>query len=646
MELTHISIRSARGFRVGTDLELRTPKWTVLIGPNGSGKTTLLEILACVMEVPARRKITVPYPKGVRVTEAEHVVLRYTRIRGDSDFDGELAEMLGASPSYVELSIRVHSNRIDLERVTTPTDAYRMASREGELTALVNERDLAQKRLNDVTQQLQNAVRTPPHRANKPHRVHASVPALQQMVRELEASLTSLNERVKRERQDLVLWENEKSGSKTETVEAVFVGLIEVCVPNRYLYIPFGSIFPDQTPAMLAAAIASKQGRDETLHREITTGLTSLLEVRSEAYRDGAKDVLFVGGSEPANLSSGSQISLRYFAHSFSSPMPLLVLWDEPENGLHATRRHRLMAMAFADKKKYIVATHAPEFVPHEQSFCAAYRASSTFDEVRSATNLALDVIASRGSAFNTLEDLGINPSAVLFTANCVVWVEGPSDVIFWRWALRVHPDTSSMIDGFDYTILAYGGSTILHLGLDDEPEGELVDLFAVCRYAILVVDSDFESEGAAQHQHKGLKPAARQLFEAAQVVNSSRPDAACVIWTPGRELENHYPEQIVRDYVAQTQKPRAGTNVENLSISKFGRYHEEIKAAVEADKCFKVYDGRSIPMGKSRWGADGKVALARYAVSHSEMKLAALRWGMEHVVADVARWLRAHRRL
>lgn len=640
MDLKRIALSAVRGFHAGQDLEISLPGFTVFIGPNGTGKTTILEAMACAMEVLAQRKIEVRYPSGVRATQGV-VRLQYERQEYDSPFEGHLAALLGRNPEFIELEIKIDRSRAVLQVIRTPQGPVRVDKKIGKPNEVAIELTAIQKRIEQLNQGLAR-LRSPQKR-----RPGQPAPNVAGDTTKLQRELVDRQAREKQLQAQLaspavvIEWTPLQESSIT-TGEAVFVDLLNSLNPSGYIYLAFGTPLPDRTTEMLTQMIVSKQGRDESFFRATAANLSSFLESPSTAYRDGEQDFLHIAGVIPEHLSSGSQISLRYFALEQMEKRSQLVLWDEPENGLHSTRRHKLLSVMLGDRHRYVVATHAPEFVPLDNATCAAYRMSSRFDDTQGRMELAVEPIHSRRHVFSTLEALGINPSTTLFTANSVLWLEGPSDMVFWRWALGQHPDSAGLLPGFDFTILMYGGSTISYLEISDDPQidSDLVDMFSVCRRALIVVDSDFESQDEFDRGPQALKKAPGRLLAAAGKASAERPGCARLIWTPGRELENHYPDEALRAHVASTQQ-EPGRHVMQFSVGQFERYHEAIRTAVIADEQFSIYGGKQVPRGSSRWDSGAKVEIAKAIVSTPGIRLSDLRWGMADIVADVARWLR-----
>ena len=84
--------------------------------------------------------------------------------------------------------------------------------------------------------------------------------------------------------------------------------------------------------------------------------------------------------------------------------------------------------------------------------------------------------------------DLGYRASDLL-QANCIIWVEGPSDRIYLKYWLKAYdPD---LVEGVHYTIMFYGGRLLRHLSADDEEIDEFINLRRINQNLVIIIDSD-----------------------------------------------------------------------------------------------------------------------------------------------------------
>ena len=129
----------------------------------------------------------------------------------------------------------------------------------------------------------------------------------------------------------------------------------------------------------------------------------------------------------------------------------------------------------------------------------------------------------------NICEDLGYHPSDLL-QANCIIWVEGPSDRIYLNyWIAAIN---SELIEGIHYSIMFYGGRLASHLSnrdIDEEVE-DFILLRRLNRRGMIVIDSDRSKKGA---RINATKTRLQAEFD-------QSPGHAWI--TDGREIENYIP--------------------------------------------------------------------------------------------------------
>jgi len=140
--------------------------------------------------------------------------------------------------------------------------------------------------------------------------------------------------------------------------------------------------------------------------------------------------------------------------------------------------------------------------------------------------------ILSDGDSLSALRDLGVKASDIL-QANCVLWVEGPSDLVYLkRWLELVSPD---LIEGRDYSIMLYGGRLLSHLSIErDKVPEELIHILKINQNAVVIMDSDRKK--VREHLNK-TKQRVREECE--------RNGGICWV-TDAREVENYLPKRVV----------------------------------------------------------------------------------------------------
>ena len=142
------------------------------------------------------------------------------------------------------------------------------------------------------------------------------------------------------------------------------------------------------------------------------------------------------------------------------------------------------------------------------------------------------------------LDDLDIRASDLL-QSNGVVWVEGPSDRLYFkRW---IDLWTSSQLqEGAHYQCVLYGGRLLAHLSAED-PEIDAEDLIRILRVnrnALILIDSDRPKKGAHLNGTKN------RLVSEVETLGG-------MAWvTGGREVENYIPASTLQTYLGLKSLP------------------------------------------------------------------------------------------
>jgi len=195
---------------------------------------------------------------------------------------------------------------------------------------------------------------------------------------------------------------------------------------------------------------------------------------------------------------------------------------EEPETHLHAALVRRLLRKLQAtSNSQFFLSTHSNILMDGLRSDDRIFhfmRKSPGGTQARRC-----DVLT---EFHDVLDDLGVAGSALL-QANCILWVEGPSDRIYLaKWLTSSAQD---LVEGSDYAFAFYGGRVLSHFAFSDQ-DG-LISLIKVNRFSAVIMDRDIgpNEDLAAVRDTK-----ARLASEA-----STDPTHRLAIFSEGREIEN-----------------------------------------------------------------------------------------------------------
>jgi hypothetical protein len=226
-----------------------------------------------------------------------------------------------------------------------------------------------------------------------------------------------------------------------------------------------------------------------------------------------------------------------------------IVCIEEPELHLNPILQKKFIRhLTDRTDNQYFITTHSPAIM--DTPGAEAYHITLV-DGVSK-----VDRVTSDAGRAAVCEDLGYHPSDLLL-ANCVIWVEGPSDRLYINWWL--HTVDPSLLEGIHFSVMFYGGKLAAHISNAETSThvAEFIQLRRLNRRGVIVIDSDKASS------HKHLNTTKKRL----QKEFDQGPGFAWV--TDGREIENYLRiedvDQAVSNVMPSAKRIGGNSRFDNL---------------------------------------------------------------------------------
>ena len=215
-------------------------------------------------------------------------------------------------------------------------------------------------------------------------------------------------------------------------------------------------------------------------------------------------------------------------------PQQCMFAFEELENNLHPAALRRLMAyvrsFVATNESHCFLTTHSNVVI----DLFAGDPEAQILHIVRSNDGSTCTAVADFTRAGAVLDDLGLRASDLL-QANCLVWVEGPSDRVYLNRWLELYT-SGQLKEGVHYQCVFYGGRLLSHLtgAVSADNTQDWIGVLRVNRHAILVMDSDRASEEDRLNDTK------------LRVISELEEVTACAWVTQGREIENYLDAELL----------------------------------------------------------------------------------------------------
>lgn len=608
-------------------------KINVLTGPNGTGKTTSLRVLKLGLDILSRKTI-----KGNMPDCAQWDIFSRAKFFFEVE-DGDIPEnffVLEPCKS-IEINIECNSKEFFIDSIIYGEEIKISTSHPIEYIQSQEQEGLRVKEQINSLEKLRYIEQTLSARQDTNVQLKRAADSLILIKDNLEPAMYVL-----------LKIADEDRGMDRHEVDSI-IG--QVKFPSAFM-VDSSKAISEIIPTLIEDFCRLKSGNSakNKIFNLAQKQLEHLLQHAVDFFDSEDEKHLTVNGIDYRHASTGTHVSLAYFGLTNTLGTSDVVLWDEPENGLHPTRRIRVLDLIKSDARTFFIATHALEFAPVFYPNGKVFRCDSVYEEDAPAPALTIRDVTTRGDVFRLLESLGVQAARTLFTANVILWVEGPTELIFYRHWLRMAFEGTDIEEGFHYTIMHYGGGLISYLDANDDFEHDresiVYDLLSLCRNPIIVVDSDIKKAPKDGNVFGTLKPAAKKISDQIQKINIERPGAGLFCATRGREVENYLPTNALWHAVGKCwkgySKHQEDLPLERFSFGQYDSFDQAIGEFLIANNICESsdIDDSKLPLGRSKWGASNKVEMMRAALEFPGLTSKDLGWDFSSEIDVISNFI------